>query len=209
MNKKYTPHIRIPFKLFDDLKIKKIPKKHRPSTLLVLITLLKFVNSETGQCYPRQNTISSMTSLSRSTIYRCTQLLIKVGIIKKKRLRSSLLYLITPEYIVNKKLNVSLQNPNVSPRPIECVMMTDISRTNIKLTNIDNLIKKISNNGGDQNQIINELATLPPDTLKEAISNNDNPYYCKLALNIQPNKIGKLVDLPSQKELLTQLQKKN
>ena len=79
---KYLPHIRIPFKLFDDERIKKIPEEYRSSSLLILIALLKYVNSQNGQCYPRQATISSMVCLHRSTIYRCTELLQEVGILK-------------------------------------------------------------------------------------------------------------------------------
>ena len=110
---KYLPHIRIPFKLFDDERIKKIPEEYRSSSLLILISLLKFVNAQNGQCYPRQATISSMVCLHRSTIYRCTELLQEVGILKTKRLKSTLLYTINPDYIVNKKYDVSSKNSNV------------------------------------------------------------------------------------------------
>ena len=133
--KKYLPHIRIPFKLFDDERIKKIPEEHRSSSLLILIALLKFVNSNSGQCYPRQATISSMVCLSRSTIYRCTELLQEVGILKKKRLKSTLLYMINPEYIVNKKIDVSSKDYDVSRKHIPRSMMTDIKRTTLRTTN--------------------------------------------------------------------------
>ena len=173
---KYLPHIRIPFKLFDDER-------------------LKFVNAQTGKCYPRQATISNMVCLSRSTIYRCTELLQDVGIIKKKRLKSTLLYLINPEYIVNKKIDVS-------SRPIPRVMMTDISRTNINRTIIDTLIIDCADKGGDKNLIISKLSTLPRNTLIKAIQEKDNPYYCNLALSEQDRKgDGVLVDLPKGIEL--------
>ena len=192
---KYLPHIRIPFKLFDDDRIKRIPEEYRSSSLLILVALLKFVNAQTGKCYPRQATISNMVCLSRSTIYRCTELLQDVGIIKKKRLKSTLLYLINPEYIVNKKIDVS-------SRPIPRVMMTDISRTNINRTNIDTLIIDCADKGGDKNLIVNKLSTLPRNTLIKAIQEKDNPYYCNLALTILDNKgDGVLVDLPKGIEL--------
>ena len=101
--KKYLPHIRIPFKLFDDERIRKIPEEHRSSSLLILIALLKFVNTQNGQCYPRQATISSMVCLHLSTIYRCNELLQEVGILKTKRLKSTLLYTIHSDYLVHKK----------------------------------------------------------------------------------------------------------
>ena len=195
--KKYLPHIRIPFKLFDDERIRKIPEEYRSSSLLILIALLKFVNSQNGQCYPRQATISSMVCLSRSTIYRCTDLLVEVGIIKKKRLKSTLLYVINPDYIVNKKIDVSSRDYDVSGKHIPSFMMTDISKTIInKPTYISNIIKEVSDKGGDQSKIISTLATLPADTLKKAIKEKDNPYFCSLAIQEQSNKRGKLVDIP-------------
>ena len=199
---KYLPHIRIPFKLFDDERIKRIPEEYRSSSLLILVALLKFVNAQTGKCYPRQATISNMVCLSRSTIYRCTELLQDVGIIKKKRLKSTLLYLINPEYIVNKKIDVS-------SRPTPRVMMTDISRTNINRTNIDTLIIECADKGGDKNLIVNKLSTLPRNTLIKAIQEKDNPYYCNLALSEQDRKgDGVLVDLPKGLEL-NKLRKKS
>ena len=205
---KYLPHIRIPFKLFDDERIKKIPEEYRSSSLLILITLLKFVNSQTGKCYPRQATISSMVCLSRSTIYRCTEWLQDVGILKKKRLKSTLLYMINPEYIVNKKIDVSSRHYDVSSRHIPRVMMTDINRTTINLTNIDKLVKEVVSKGGDKNVIIDKLSTLPRSTLIKAVEEKDNPYYCKQALIEQDNKgNGVLVDLP--KNIMNDMRKKS
>jgi len=206
---KYLPHIRIPFKLFFDDRIKRIPEEYRSSSLLILISLLKFTNSENGQCYPRQATLSSMVCLSRSTIYRCTELLQDVGILTKKRLKSTLLYTINPDYLVNKKYDVSSRNNDVSSKHMSGVMMTDISRTTINLTNIDKLIKEVVSKGGDKNVIIDKLSFLPRSTLIKAVNEKDNPYYCNLALTIQNNKgNGVLVDLPQGKDLLEKIRKK-
>jgi hypothetical protein len=49
---------------------------------------------------------------------------------------------------------------------------------------------------GDQSKVISTLATLPADTLKKAIKENDNIFYSKLALKEQSEKRGKLVDIP-------------
>ena len=205
---KYLPHIRIPFKLFDDERIKKIPEEYRSSSLLILIALLKFVNSQNGQCYPRQATISSMVCLSRSTIYRCTELLQEVGILKTKRLKSTLLYTVNPDYLVNKKYDVSSRHNDVSSRHIPRFMMTDINRTTINLTNIDKLVKEVVSKGGDKNVIIDKLSTLPRSTLIKAVEEKDNPYYCKLALIEQDSKgNGKLVDLP--KNIINDIRKKS
>ena len=204
---KYLPHIRIPFKLFDDERIKKIPEEYRSSSLLILIALLKFVNSNNGQCYPRQATISSMVCLSRSTIYRCTELLQEVGILQTKRLKSTLLYTINSDYLVNKKYDVSSRHNDVSSRHIPRFMMTDINRTTINLTNIDKLVREVVRKGGDKNLIIDKLSTLPRSTLIKAVEEKDNPYYCKQALIEQDTKgNGVLVDIP--KNIMNDIRKK-
>ena len=205
---KYLPHIRIPFKLFDDERIKKIPEEYRSSSLLILIALLKFVNSQNGQCYPRQATISSMVCLSRSTIYRCTELLQEVGILKTKRLKSTLLYTINPDYLVNKKYDVSSRHYDVSSKHIPRLMMTDISKSIINLTNIDKLVKEVVSKGGDKNVIIDKLSTLPRSTLIKAVNEKDNPYYSKQALVEQDRKgDGVLLDIP--KNIMSDLRKKS
>jgi len=205
---KYLPHIRIPFKLFDDERIKKIPEEYRSSSLLILIALLKFVNSQSGQCYPRQATISSMVCLHRSTIYRCTELLQEVGILKTKRLKSTLLYTINSDYLVNKKYNVSSRNNDVSLKDMSCRMITDINRTTINLTNIDKLVKEVVSKGGDKNVIIDKLSTLPRSTLIKAVEEKDNPYYSQLALNEQDRKgDGAMVDLP--RNIMNDIRKKS
>jgi len=204
---KYLPHIRIPFKLFSDERIKRIPEEYRSSSLLILIALLKFVNSQNGQCYPRQATISSMVCLHRSTIYRCTELLQEVGILKTKRLKSTLLYTINPDYLVNKKYNVSSRNNDVSLKDMSCRMITDINRTTINLTNIDKLVKEIVSKGGDKNVIIDKLSTFPRSTLTKALEEKDNPFYVKQAMIVQDSKgNGKLVDLP--KNIMNDIRKK-
>jgi len=205
---KYLPHIRIPFKLFDDERIRKIPEEHRSSSLLILIALLKFVNTQNGQCYPRQATISSMVCLHRSTIYRCTELLQEVGILKTKRLKSTLLYTIHSDYLVHKKYNVASKDSNVSLKHMTGRMMHDISKPIIKQTIISNLVKEIVSNGGDKEHITDKLATLPRNTLTKAIQEKDNPYYCSLAISKQDEKgKGVLVDIP--KNIINEIRKKS
>tara|TARA_R110002167_G_scaffold183428_1_gene383861 strand:+ start:540 stop:947 length:408 start_codon:yes stop_codon:yes gene_type:complete len=69
------------------------------------------------------------------------------------------------------------------------------NRTNT-ITTIDKLIKEVVDKGGDQFKVISTLATLPADTLKKAIIDKDNPYYCSLAIKEQSRNVGKLVDIP-------------
>jgi len=195
MDRKYTPHIRIPFSIFANPKYKQIPDTFKPYCLSVLVCLLKFVNAKTGQCYPRRNTLVDMTGLSKTTIYRATIVLKNAKIIQIKRLSSTLLYTIDPDFIYG---DVSNRNSDVSNRNL------DVSNRNVliklsPLTNsyITTIVKEvISNNGYSKEDIINRLATLPPDRLRQAIKEKDNILYCKEALEVQSKKDTKLVDIP-------------
>jgi len=160
-----------------------------------LICLLKFVNNKTLQCYPRKATISSMTGLSYSTIYRATVWLIRVKIVSKKRLPSTLLYTINSKYIVGNRVSSHIDNRDRSGGLSDRSAGSLYNRTNT-ITTIDKLIKEVVDKGGDRSKIISTLATLPADTLNKAIKEKDNPYFCSLAIQEQSEKRGKLVDIP-------------
>ena len=210
MDKKYTPHIRIPFSLFNSPEYKQIPDTIKPYCLLVLVCLLKFVNTKSCKCYPKRSTISSMTGLSRSTIYRATLELKKVNIIQIKRLSSTLLYIIEPKFIfgdVSYRTEMVLRDASdVSDRHIL------LNYHNNKLSYITTIVKEVlSNKAATKDDIINKLATLPPDRLKQAIKERDNILYCKAAmakLEEQSKKDVKLVAIPSQKQILESIRKK-
>ena len=191
MQHKYDPHIRVKFALFDDPQFRSIPENHRPHAYLVFICLLKFANSKTLTCYPRKATIADMSGLSRTTIYRATLCLEKAGIIKKKRLKSTLLYTINPKYIVGYRPEVSQRNIDVSERNMSVSvrpLLEELSYTSIN-TSINLFIKGLSGRGSDNEHIIEELANkYSPEQLKKAIVNKDNPYFCKKALEIQEDK---------------------
>ena len=195
MKQKYDPHIRVRFDLFDDPQFKTIPNKHKAHCLCVLICLLKFVNNKTLQCYPRKATISSMTGLSYTTIYRATIWLIRAKIVSKKRLPSTLLYTINPKYIVGYRESGHIDRKSV-PRDRSDRSVRPLFKELPYISNITNLVKEVLDKGGDQSKIITKLATLPADTLKKAIKENDNIFYSRMALEEQSNKRGKLVDIP-------------
>lgn len=206
MDKKYTPHIRIPFSLFNSPEYKQIPDTIKPYCLLVLVCLLKFVNTKSCKCYPKRSTISSMTGLSRSTIYRATLELKKVNIIQIKRLSSTLLYIIEPKFIFGdvsyRTEMVQRDTSDVSDRHIL------INYPN-KLSYITTIVKEVlSNKAATKDDIIRKLTTLPPDRLKQAIKERDNILYCKAALEEQSKKDVKLVAIPSQKQILESIRKK-
>ena len=180
MQQKYDPHIRVKFSLFDSPQFRMIPNKHRAYCYLVFICLLKFANSKTLTCYPRQATLSNMTGLSRSTIFRTTELLERSRIITKKRQKSTTLY------IINKDLVVSTRNYDVSTGHMGSVYRTNINRTIIKETNINNYIKGLAESGSDKETILKKIASkFTVQELNAAIKDNDNPYLCKQALEIK------------------------
>ena len=188
MQNKYDPHIRIKFSLFNDPSFRSIPEKHRPYAYLVFICLLKFANSKTLTCYPRKATICDMSGLSRTTVYRATLCLIKANIIKKKRLKSTLLYMINPKYIVGYRTDVSRGNTHVSTgntgvsaRPLleELTYITNIDTNKKQFSNKSSEIGAIiKSNIGNKELIIDTLAKLP---LTELNQDKNNPYYVSLA----------------------------
>ena len=196
MKQKYDPHIRVRFDLFDDPQFRTIPNKHKAHCLCVLICLLKFVNNKTLQCYPRKATISSMTGLSYTTIYRATIWLIRAKIVSKKRLPSTLLYTINPRYIVGYRESVPTAHTSVPTDRSDVSARPLLVEHNINLSTITNLIKEVADKGGDQSKIVSVLSTLPRKTLIKAIEDNDNIYYSKLALAEQDRNGAKLVDIP-------------
>ena len=180
MQQKYEPHIRVKFSLFDSPQFRMIPNKHRAYCYLVFICLLKFANSKTLTCYPRQATLANMTGLSRSTIYRITEMLERSQIITKKRQKSTTLY------TINKDLVVSVRNNDVSTGHMGSVYRTNINRTIIKETNINNYIKGLAESGSDKETILKKIASkFTVQELNAAIKDNDNPYLCKQALEIK------------------------
>ena len=194
MDRKYTQHIRIPFSIFANPKYKQIPDTFKPHCLVLLVCLLKFVNAKNGRCYPRRETISSMSGLSHSTLYRATVHLKKVKIIQIKRLPSTLLYTIDPDFIYGVRSNRKVIGQG------DVSVLSDgllYKRTNlIQLTYISKIVKKVVEDGGDQSKIISTLATLPADTLRKAIKEKDNIFYAKLALEENLRMNTKLVEIP-------------
>ena len=194
MDRQYTPHIRIPFSIFVNPKYKQIPDTYKPHCLLLLVCLLKFVNAKNGRCFPRRSTISEMTGLSYSTIYRATIHLKNAKIIQIKRLPSTLLYTIDPDFIYgdrsNRKVIGQRDQSDMSERQL-------YKRTSInELSLITRVILEESKKGNDHTKIITRLSTLPADTLQKAINDNDNIYYSKLALAEKLRNEERLVDIP-------------
>jgi predicted double-glycine peptidase len=197
MDRKYTPHIRIPFSIFANPKYKQIPDTFKPYCLLLLMCLLKFVNNKTGKCYPRRETISEMSGLSYSTIYRATIHLKNAKIIQIKRFPSTLLYTIDPDFIYGVRSNRIVSG--LSDRSDMSAGQVLIEHNTKELSFITKIIKRVVEDRGDQSKIISTLSSLSADTLKEAIKKKDNIYYVKMALEekMRSEKKGKLVNIPN------------
>jgi len=188
MQNKYDAHIRVKFSIFSDPSFRSIPENHRSHAYLVFICLLKFANAKTLTCYPRKATISDMSGLSRTTVYRATLCLINAKIIKKKKLKSTLLYTLNPKYVVGFRADVSERTHYVSKRTHHVSERPTLKELTY-ITNIDTNKKQFSNkssevdaivtsNIGNKEFMINELSKLPLPILETDI----NKYYCKLAI---------------------------
>jgi len=188
MQNKYDAHIRVKFSIFNDPSFRSIPENHRPHAYLVFICLLKFANAKTLTCYPRKATIADMSGLSRTTVYRATLCLVKAKIIKKKKLKSTLLYTLNPKYIVGFRPDVSkgthyvskgTHHVSVRPTLKELTYITNIDTNKVQFTNKSSEVAAIViANVNNKEFMINELAKLPLTTLESDI----NKYYCKLAI---------------------------
>jgi len=192
MDRKYTPHIRIPFSIFANPK--QIPDTFKPHCLLLLMCLLKFVNNKTGKCYPRRSKISEMSGLSYSTIYRATIHLKNAKIIQIKRFPSTLLYTIDPDFIYGVR-----SNRNVSGQSDRSVMSAGnvlIEHNTKELSLITKIIIEENKKGHDHNKLITRIATLPTNTLEQAIKEKDNIWYANLALKEKLRSEERLVDIP-------------
>ena len=129
-----------------------------------------------------------MSGLSRTTVYRATLCLVKAKIIKKKKLKSTLLYTLNPKYIVGYRPDVSERTHYVSKGTHHVSVRPTLEELTYR-TNIDTNKKQFSNkssevgaivtsNIGNKEFMINELSKLPLPILETDI----NKYYCGLAI---------------------------
>lgn len=189
---KYEQHIRLPTKIFEDKSFLSIPIKQRAYCLSILICLLKFLNSRTLQCYPRVQTIVTMTGLSKRSIFRCLTLLVKANIISKKRLKSTSLYTLNSSYVVSTRhLDVPVRHHLV---PVSHVLEEPITK-HINITTVD----EIMNKGLAKDIAINLLSKLPSEDLNNSIYKH--PYYVKLAISKKEELLREKNLVPTEKIL--------
>jgi hypothetical protein len=188
VRQKYEQHVRLPTKIFEDKNFLSIPIKQRAYCLAILVCLLKFLNSKTLQCYPRVQTLVSMTGLSKRSVFRCLTLLVKASIIAKKRLKSTSLYTIHSNYVVSTRHQEVPHRHHLVPD--RHVLKELITRTS---SNITTKVDEIINRSLPKDIMINNLALLPLEELKQSMKRH--PYYI-------PKAIERKEELDRQKNLV-------
>jgi hypothetical protein len=188
---KYTPHIRIPVSLFEHPSYLGLPEGKKLQCFAVLAVLLRFADKNTGKCHPRLVLMADMLGVSRLTIYRCINLMIKNKMVIKKRLRSTNLYVINPIFMINDiKRDVSNGYIDVSNRYMDVSngkVLIEPSNypSNYPIQNkVFNKIDRIVNSKEiDKQTKIIELASVPLAELKQCI--DKHPYYVREAIKYQ------------------------
>ena len=192
---KYTPHIRIPVSLFEHPSYLGLPEGKKLQCFAVLAVLLRFADKNTGKCHPRLVLMADMLGVSRLTIYRCINLMIKNKMVIKKRLRSTNLYVINPIFMINDiKRDVSNGYIDVSNRYMDVSngkVLIEPSNypSNYPIQNkVSNKIDDIVNNTSlDKQSKIIKLASLTLPELKQCI--NKHPHYVQRAIEHQEQEL--------------------
>ena len=146
--------------------------ERKASCLCVYLGLLKYAWKKNNYtCHIRHATLEKDTQLSRPTIKRCLDTLQKMNVIKTIRGKSGKTYVINDKFLKEEKaMIVNNELSNVNKRAI-------LEEETYQYNTID---KIISNNRGNLDNTIEELATLPLPDLK---ADTKNVYYCKLAID--------------------------
>jgi len=181
-------HIRLNVSIFKHNLFLSLPSKRKGDCLSILIVLLRFTNFRSGLCYPRYSKIKELTGYSESKIKIIINTLVRHSFIMKKRLSSSNLYKINPEFI-HKSIRSDSHNLTGDSQilPIRQSDSSSINKTNIIKTSIIELSNKslidkiVSSRNIDKQTKILKLASLP--LLEQYI--DKHPYYIREAIEYQ------------------------
>ena len=190
---KYTQHIRIPVSLFEHPSYLGLPEGKKLQCFAVLAVLLRFADKNTGKCHPRLVLMADMLGVSRLTIYRCINLMIKNKMVIKKRLRSTNLYVINPIFMINDiKRDVSNGYIDVSNRYMDVSNGKVLIEPSNYPSNITNRILSkvdviVNNTSLDKQSKIIKLASLTLPELKQCI--NKHPHYVQRAIEHQEQEL--------------------
>ena len=169
--------LHITYKLYGHLdKLSGVKKSH---ALNCYLSLMKHAWKKNNyECGLRYSTVAKDTKLSRITVRRTLDTLEKLNIISTVRGRSGKSYKINEIFIKSESDGSILYTPksNMYKKDHSYVKKRSVLVEALYINRID---KIISDYRGDKENIIDNLAKLPPELLSE---DTKNPYYIKLAL---------------------------
>ena len=157
----------------------KVGGSKKANCLSVYLSLMKYCwKSNDYRAGLRHSTIEKDTKLSRTTIHRTLQTLTKLNVISTIKGRSGKTYQINPKFV---KFEKGMFKNETSMYKNET---SNVSNVQTLVETIDTINNKpiedvIRDYKGNQQSIIDNLAKLPLDILKQ---DNNNPYYVKLAI---------------------------
>jgi predicted transcriptional regulator len=155
----------------------KVGGSKKANCLSVYLSLMKYCwKSNDYRAGLRHSTIEKDTKLSRTTIHRTLLTLTKLNVISTIKGRSGKTYQINPKFV---KFEKGMYKNETSMYKNETSNVSNV-KTLVETLIYNNTIEEIiKNNRGNQQLIIDNLAKLPLDILKQ---DNNNPYYIKLAI---------------------------
>ena len=155
----------------------KVGGSKKANCLSVYLSLMKYCwKSNDYRAGLRHSTIEKDTKLSRTTIHRTLLTLTKLNVISTVKGRSGKTYQINPKFVKFEKGMFKNETSMYKNETSNVSNVKTLVETLIYNNTIEEIIK---NNRGNQQLIIDNLAKLPLDILKQ---DNNNPYYIKLAI---------------------------
>ena len=155
----------------------KVGGSKKANCLSVYLSLMKYCwKSNDYRAGLRHSTIEKDTKLSRTTIHRTLLTLTKLNVISTIKGRSGKTYQINPKFVKFEKGMFKNETSMYKNETSNVSNVKTLVETLIYNNTIEEIIK---NNRGNQQSIIDNLAKLPLDILKQ---DNNNPYYIKLAI---------------------------
>jgi predicted transcriptional regulator len=146
--------------------------------------LLKHANYKTGECYPRLSTIAKPLGLSKVTVYKCINIMIKGGILLKVRLPSTNLYKINPEFVYSdiKTVKGGIKTVNGDVKTVKVLVEHNIEHyIEQSIEAINNII---NNNRGNKDTIVYLISrSIPLPELNNLLIQNIHTYYVRLAID--------------------------
>ena len=191
---KYKQHIRVPTALFEHSGYKGLADNRKPYALAIIVMLLKYVNQNKGECFPRYAKIRKDLGCSKKTLTNYMHLLSTAGLIRIRRLSSTNLYTINPILLVNEvNLVQGVGNMvHISGVPNAHINKTSLNNiyNNIGKNKLDKIDKIVNDKTIDkQRKIIKISQCMGLPELKECISNNIHPYYARVALELKEQEL--------------------